>query len=160
MTTPSIVPTNRTGTYRDYLQTKVDKSGASRTEATSVSVPSGTTTTTIVGLIPFNKGFRMSVGGTQLAVGALGTSVTIDIGYVYSDNTTYTNDPDAFASGLTVAAAGGLIVFDESVGLGAFTAEADGWVVAVIGGTTTGTTGSIFGQISGVYDGLSATSNR
>lgn len=160
MTTPSIVPTNRSGTYRDYLQTKLDKSGAMRTEAFTVSVPSGTTTTTIVGLIPFNKGFRLSLGGTQLAVGALGTSVTIDVGYVYNDNVTYTNDPDAFASALTVAAAGGLIVFDETVGLGAFTAEADGWVTVTIGGATTGTTNSIFGQIASVYDGLSASSNR
>jgi len=160
MTTPAIVPINRSGTYRDYLQTKVDRSGAMRTEAFSVSVPSGTVVTTIVGLIPFNKGFRFSLGGTQLAVAALGTSVTIDVGYVYSDNTTYTNDTDAFASALTVAAAGGLIVFDETVGLSAFTAEADGWVTVSIAGATTGSTGSIFGQIAAVYDGLSATSNR
>lgn len=160
MTTPSIVPVNRSGTYRDYLQTKVDRSGAARIEAVSVSVPSGTTTTTIVGLAPFNKGFRLDVGSTQLAVAALGSSVTLDIGYVYDDNVTYTNDQDAFATGLTVAAAGGLVVFDEVVGLRDFVAQANGWLVAVIQGATTGNTGNIFGQVGGIYDGLQAATNR
>ena len=159
MTTPSILPTVASGTYKDYLHTKVDRGGQARVQAVQVSVPSGTTTTTIVGLAPFNKGFRMNVGGTQLASAALGSSVTLDIGYVYDLNGTYTNDSDAFATGLTAAAAGGLLVFDETTGLGAFCAEGDGWIVAVVQGATTGTTGNIFGQIEGVYDGLSAASN-
>lgn len=154
MTTPTILPTKWQGNAQDYLKTKADRSGAARGQYTTVSVPSGTTTTTIVGLVPFNRGFRFLQGASQLATANLGASVTLNIGYVYNDNVTYTNDTDAFASLLTASAAG-LLVFDETIGLG-WVAEGDGWIVAEIAGATTGTTGAISGQIVGEYDDVSA----
>ena len=153
MTTPTILPTNRDGTYKDYLKCKVDRSGAVREQYATVSVPSGTTVATVVGLVPFNKGFRLDYGATQLAVGALGTSVTVDIGYVYKTGSTATDDVDAFATLLTAATAGGLLVLDEPIGL-SWVAEDDGWIAVTIRGATTGTTGSIFGQVNGAYDGI------
>lgn len=152
MAQPSIVPANFLNTYRDYLHTKVDRDGCLRMQYSTVSVPSGTTTTTIVGLVPFNKGFRLSQGSTQLYSAALGTSVTGDIGYVYKSGSTATDDPDAFGSAITTFAAGGLIVFDEFAGL-SWVAADDGWIAVTIGGATTGSTGSIQSQIVGCYDG-------
>lgn len=156
MATPSIYPTQYSGTDRDYLHTKVDRDGCTRLQYVTVSVPAGTTSGTVVGLAPFNAGFRLSYG-SKLHVEDLDTasSVTLDIGYIYDDTATYTGVADAFASDITTAQAGGLITFDEAAGL-SFVAEANGWIVVTTGGASTGTTGAISGQLLGCYDGLSA----
>ncbi|MDP9195209.1 MAG: hypothetical protein M3O22_00295 [Pseudomonadota bacterium] len=153
MTTPSIVPTKYAGDDGDFLIAKIDRSGALRMEYVSVSVPSGTATSTVVGLVPFRKGARFIQGATQLYVENIGDgSFTFNVGYVYDDNTTYTNDDDAFASALTTGQAGGLITFDEHAGL-SWVADADGWIVATTGGSTTDNTGVIKGQACLAYDG-------
>lgn len=149
MTTPSILPVGYKGDYRDYLMTKVDRSGAERILKNTVSVPSGTTTTTIIGLAPFNKGAEL--GQLYAFVAALGTSVTIDLGYVYDDNTNNTNKSNAFLAASTVAAAGGLLSVNTADPC-TWTATANGWLVAVIGGATTGSTGILSYRIGFAYD--------
>jgi hypothetical protein len=152
MTTPSIVPTKYAGDDGDYLIAKIDRSGAVRMEPVSVTVPASTATSTVVGLVPFRKGARFVQGATQLYVANIGDgSFTFDVGYVYDDNTTYTNDPDAFASALTTGQAGGLITFDEHVGL-TWQAEADGWIAVTTGGSITDAEGVFKGQVALVYD--------
>lgn len=152
MALPSIVPSKFAGTSLDFTKAKVDASGAVRQTYTTVTVPSGTTTTTVVGLYPFRKGFSLNQAGTQLYVANIGDgSSTLDIGYVYSDAVTYTSDPDAFASAVTTSQAGGLITFDEFAGL-SWVAAADGWIAVTIGGSTTDASGAIQGQIAFTYD--------
>lgn len=151
MTTPSIVPTKWNGTVTDYLKTKVDRSGDLRPQRTTVSVPSGTTTTTIVGLVPFNAGEQIT--GFRLYCDALGTSVTVSIGVVYDDNVGNTNNQTLFASGLTAAAAGGELVMAASATNVVYVTTGAGWLVATIGGATTGSTGNIQGTVFGYYDG-------
>lgn len=152
MTTPTIYPTKFSGTDLDFTKCKVDKSGAVRQTYMTVSVASGTVVTTVIGLYPFRKGFSLNQAGTQLYVANIGdASLTLDIGYVYDDNTTYTNDPDAFASAITTGQAGGLITFDEFAGL-SWVAEADGWIAVTTAGSTTDATGAIQGQIAFTYD--------
>lgn len=155
MTTPTVYPTKYTATSADFNRAKIDRSGATRVEYVSVSVPSSTAASTVVGLVPFRKGARFVQGASQLYTADLdtGTSVTLDIGYVYDDNTTYTNDPDAFASAITTAQTGGLISFDEFAGL-SWVAAADGWIAVTTGGGSTTTTGAIQGQVVLAYDGL------
>ena len=149
MTTPSIVPVGYDGTTKDYLKTKVDHSGADRSAFGAVSVPTGTVVTTIVGLVPFNKGVRLS--GLYTYFAALGTSVTADIGYIYDDNTNNTNKQTAFVAASTTAAAGGNVT-STALDPCTWTATADGWIVATIGGATTGSTGNISYRIGLVYD--------
>lgn len=150
MTTPSIIPVGYAGTSLDYLKTKVERDGSQRASFGAVSVPSGTTTTTIIGLIPFNANFRLT--DFYIFVAALGTSVTVDIGYVYDDNVTFTNKSNAFISASTTAAAGGALTAPTTVDAATWTATANGWLVAVIGGATTGTTNNISYSIGNVYD--------
>lgn len=157
MTTPSIVPTQFQANSTDYLHTKVDRQGVVRLQRTAVSVPSGTTTTTIVGLAPFNAGECFVVDGMNIAIGALGTSVTVDIGVIYDDNTNNTNNQTLFVSASTTAAAGGNIAITGTATNLAYVTTANGWLVATIGGATTGTTGSITAQVVQAYDGLQAT---
>jgi len=153
MTTPTILPVGRKGDYRDFLQTKRNVDGDPRVQGFTVTVPTGTVVTTVVGLVPFNKGARLNYAGSQVVGGGLGSSVTVDIGYVYADNVTYTNDPDAFASAVAAATAGA-INFDEPVTGVAWVADADGWITVTTGGATTASTVAITGQIELAYDGL------
>ncbi len=153
MTTPSIVPTKYAGTDLDFLKAKIDRSGAVRMEYFSVTIPSGTAAGTVVGLVPFRKGARLVYAATQGHIENIGDgSFTFNVGYVYDDNTTYTNDDDAFASALTTGQSGGLITFDEHAGL-SWVAEADGWYALTTGGSTTDASGAAKGQICSAYDG-------
>ena len=160
MTTPSIVPLQYDKSARDYLKVKDDRSGAARTYGGTVSVPSGTTATTIVGLVPFNKGARFTIGSTSVACGNFGgASTTVDLGYVYDLNGTFTNDVDAWASAATAPQSGGFISIDEVAGL-SFVAEGDGWIAITINTETTDATSTITWNFTGSYDGVGLTNSN
>lgn len=154
MTTPSIIPASFQGNATDYLKTKVERDGSARLQAQTTSVPTGTTTTTIVGLIPFNAGCRILPDGISAAVDALGTSVTMSLGVVYDDNVGNTNNATLFTSASTAAAAGGTLAVVNSATNIPYVTTGNGWLVATIGGATTGTTGNVYIQIAAAYDGL------
>lgn len=147
MTTPSAVPSKYSGTDADFLRAKANLNGGLTMETFSTAIADSASVGTVIGLVPFRKGARLVVGASLFHVTDLDTStnVTLDVGYVYDDNTTYTNDTDAFASAVTTPQAGGLISFDEHAGL-TFEAEADGWITASIAGGAVTTAGTIKGQ--------------
>ncbi len=152
MTLPTIVPSKYTATARDFLLCKADKSGAMRLEPFPSSVPSGTVVTTIVGLVPFRKGARLSLEATSITSDALGTSVTGSVGVIYNDNTNNANIPALFASGLTTFAAGGNLTLIKTPTTEQWFATDDGWIAVTLAGATTGTTNPIHGQIVLSYD--------
>lgn len=150
LTLPSIVNANYAGTALDFKNTKVDRSGAMRREYFSVSIPTGTVVSTYVGLVPFNKNARVSIGSPYIANVGDG-SFTFDLGILYYDSTLGTSNDTAYASALTTGQAGGLMVLDEHAWIDVLT-EADGWVVLKTGGSTTDNTGVIKGHASTSYD--------
>lgn len=156
MTTPSIVPTKYSGTSTDFLKAKCDREGALRTEAFSISIPSGTASGTVIGLVPFRKGARFicHASGVNITDVDTSTNVTASIGYVYDDNVTYTNAPAAFVSASTTPQTGGTIALNGLATSYTFVAAADGWIALTTGGGSTTTTGTIVGQITLAYDGL------
>lgn len=158
MTTPTILPTGYDGTSKDYLHAKVERDGCLRTQYATVTIPATTATTTVVGIVPFQKGFRLNTGATQLAVADLDTStnVTCDIGYVYKTGSSETDDENAFASALTTPQAGGFITFDEPTTGLPWVAADDGWITLTVTGGATTKSGAFYGQVAGCYDGLSA----
>lgn len=158
MTLPALFQLGYTGTTADYRHLKSDRSGAVRLVTGQVSVPSGTATTTIAGLAPFEWGAKLAYG-SALVVDALGTSVTLNFGYIFDDNTNNTNNLTAFVSGSTTAAAGGLIVPNVAAGTVFRAAPANssatsgnGWFAAQIGGATTGSAGNISYSLLIAYD--------
>ena len=119
-------------------------------------MPATTAADTIVGMIRFQEGFNLD----QLAVKAgdldTATNVTLDVGYVYDDDTTYTNDPDAFFDGIDIVQDAGSVVWPVADGLLTgigFTAEADGYVVVQIKGAQTTTEGTVDVKALFSYDG-------
>lgn len=156
MTTPTILPTGYDGTYKDWLKTKVDRDGCVRLQYSTVTIPAATASSTVIGLVPFNKGARLSYGSKYYTADLdTSTNVTLNVGYVYQTGSSATDDPDAFASAVTTGQTGGLITFDEQAGL-SFVAEDNGWIAVQIGGGATTTEGAVSGQSLMVYDGLSA----
>ena len=140
MTTPTIFAE---GSERLTLAPVLRNGGAQHVSRT-VTVPASTVVTTIIGMIPFQKGARVNYGGTSILSDDLdtGTDVVLDVGFVYDDDTTFTNDPNAFIAASTVAQAGGIDLFDATAGY-TFVAEADGFIAITTGGGATTTAGDI-----------------
>lgn len=153
MTTPSIVPSQYAGTSIDFLKTKCDRDGCVRLVEGTVSVASGTAANAYVGLVPFNKGARFVIGDKSVYCGNFGAgTTTVNLGYVYDDNTTYTNDVDAWASLSAAAQSGGFITVDEKEGI-SFVAEADGWLTVQLIAAAADATANIAFQVGVAYDG-------
>lgn len=156
LTLPSIVPANYVGTAKDFLACKVDRSGALRSEYFTVSVPGTTAGTTVIGLVPFQKGFRLHLEASIFSVADLDTStnVTIDLGYTYYDSTLGTSSGAAFCSAGTTPQAGGKFTLIQTTESNVVTwvAATYGWITATLGASATTTTGNIYGQVVGSYD--------
>lgn len=155
MTLPTIFPAEYAGTTTDFLKVKSDRSGSARVYSEAVSVASGTAATTIIGLIPFNKGFRLHLDSQSIYVPDIGAgTTTISIGYIYNDNTNNTNNQTAWASAATGIQSGGYVALTAAATGLNFVATADGWIAATINTAATDATGSISIQGIGSYDGL------
>ncbi len=136
MTTPSI----RSNLYSGFYNAPgVDKSGAVRMVPINTSVGAADAATTVYELFPFRKGCRF--WGLALSVPDMSdNSSTIDVGYVYDDNVTYTNDVDYFLALSTASRAGGFQMYPTTVtggtigaGAGAVYATlADGYAVLTL----------------------------
>lgn len=139
MTTPSI--------FADTAgQAKVDRSGAVRSVKAVATIPAATAANTIVGLVRFQKGFSLQHLAAVATSMDAGTDLLLDFGYVYDDNVTYTDDPNAFVDGSTIAQAGGSVVWPVAAGLSVgsgFVAEADGYITVQLTDNTAETGGTV-----------------
>jgi len=152
MTLPTIVPTKYTGTSADFRLCKAQREGQETMEYVLVNVPTGTVVGTNIGLVPFRAGARFNYNSV-VRNSALGGTTTATLGYIYDDNINNTNAPTAFiATPVAVSTAGANIGgANVDAGMG-WKATGDGWIVVTTAGTTTGTTGTISGQITITYD--------
>ncbi len=152
MTTPNIVPVGYAANSTDFFKVKRDPSGALRQVVGTVSVPSGTTATSIVGLVPFQKGAKFIIGDKSVYCGNFGAaSTTVDLGIIYDDNANNTNDVDAFASAATAPQSGGFVTIDEFSGL-TLTTTANGWLAVTINTANADATADIAFNVAVSYD--------
>ncbi len=151
MTTLAIVPTGYSNTYRDFLNAPgVDRAGSVRNVRGTVSVTSGTTANSYVGLVPFQAGASFIIGDKSVHCGNFGAgTTTVNLGVVYSDSTT--DDPDAFASLSTAAQSGGWISIDEIEGMTLVT-PTSGWLVVQLIAADADATANITFNVGVVYD--------
>ncbi len=150
MTTIAVVPAGFANNDTDFLKAKVDRSGAARIVAGSVTVPNGTAATSLVGLLPFQRGARIKLDDKSIHVANIGAATTtVDIGVAYADATP--DVLDAFVSASTAIQAGGFIAIDEIAGLTLVT-QADGWLVARINTANTDAEGAFTFQALVAYD--------
>ena len=138
------VPTIFAEESESILIAPVLRNGGAQHVRRTATIPAVTVVTTIIGMIPFQKGARVNYGGTQVLVADLdtATNVVLDVGFIYTDDTTFTNDPNAFIAGSAVAQAGGIDLFDATAGF-TFVAEAEGFITITTSGGSTTTEGDI-----------------
>jgi hypothetical protein len=146
MTLPSIVPVGFQATSKDFLKTKVSRGGEAFVNRGVVTIPSGTVSGTIVGLIPVNAGATLVTGATDLALGtALGASVTLSLGIIYDDNVANTNIANLWANAVTGNTAGPVAITETITNL-PYVTTGNGWIAITTGGATTGTSGDLYIQ--------------
>jgi hypothetical protein len=156
MTTyPDNVPTGNAGDYTDFLKVKRDTFGALRSQYTSIAVADSASAGTTYGLVPFQKGFRISYGSKFYTPDLdTTTNVTWNIGYMYEDTSSSgaaaASDPDAFASAVSGQAAA-VLTFDENEGM-SFVASGNGWVTAALAAGPVTTAGTVEATLDFTYD--------
>jgi hypothetical protein len=155
MTTyPDNVPTGYAGDRTDFNKVKRDTFGAVRSQYTSIAVADSASAATTYGLVPFQKGFRISYGSKFYTPDLdTTTNVTWNIGYMYEDTSTSgasaASDPDAFASAVSGQAAA-VLSFDENEGM-SFVAAGNGWVTAALAAGPVSTAGTVEATIDFTY---------
>lgn len=152
MTTPTIVPVGYAGDATDFKKVKRDTFGAVRNVKGSVSVVSGTAAGAYVGLVPFQKGATFLISNASVHCADFGAGTTVvDLGIIYDDDSTHTNDEDAFVSASTAAQSGGFLTVDEIAGLTLET-EADGWLAVKLETAAADATADITFNVGVAYD--------
>lgn len=155
MTTPDIFADGYTNSADAFLNSPSGQGLPDRPVRATVTVPAATASGDVIGLIPFQKGASLEMGSGALLTADLDTGTDVDfvLGFVYDDDTTFTNDPDAFITlntGLQAAAA--LVPFDGTGGF-TFVAEADGWIAMTLsGGQPTTTAGDLVLSTRATYE--------
>ena len=153
MAAPAVIPSKYTDSPTAIRTAPSGQSDVPRLIRNTVTVPDSSSVGTVIGLIPFQKGFSMDMSAT-LAVADLdtGSSTTIDWGFTYIDVDTVANinDPNAFASGATTPQAGGILRPTATEG-STFVSAAKGWVTVTIAGGVTTTAGDITINTMGAY---------
>ena len=96
---------------------------------------------TLIGMIPFNKGFILDNSST-ITSDDLSTTGSLNWGFIYDDDTTFPNDTNAFVAGTAIINGGGIIRPTEDEGMD-FVAEANGFIVFELIGSSTTATGNI-----------------
>lgn len=153
MADPTVVPVGFQNDYRDFLNTKCDRSGAVRQAAGSVVVPSATAEGAFIGLVPFNKGARFIINDKSVHVTDIdsGTDSLLNLGVIYASTDDGTDDVDAFVSGSTAGQAGGFLTIDETSGLTLQT-TGNGWLAVENDVNVTEAEGTITFSVGVVYD--------
>jgi hypothetical protein len=153
MTTPTILPAGYAGDSTDFNKVKRDTFGAVRQVSGAVTVPNSTAVGAFVGLVPFQKGARFIINDKSVHITDIdaGTDSTVNLGIVYDDNTTFTNDVDAFVSASTAGQAGGFLAIDEVEGLTLVT-EGNGWLALENEANITEAEGTVTFTVGVVYD--------
>lgn len=132
MTTPTLVASGLAGNATDFARVVRDPSGAVRNVRGTASVTSGTAADAFIGLVPFQAGARFQLNDKSIHCGNWGAgTTTVNIGIIYDDNVTFTNDVDAWASASTAPQSGGFVTIDEIEGM-TFVALGNGYLAAQI----------------------------
>jgi hypothetical protein len=125
--------------------------GGSLNVRTTTSLAAGVANGSNVGLLPFNKGAKVFMGSNIYITDIdTATTATGTLGWIYDNNTSFTNDPDGFVTSFTTPQTGGRVEFSASAGY-SFEAEGDGWVVYVVGGENVEVVGTITSDIIVTY---------
>lgn len=138
----------------------VDREGAVRSIVIDTTVTSGNAAATTYELFPFQA--NMTLLFLALDVPDVSdASSTMSLGYVYDDNTTYTNDPDAYVATDQAPRSGGFIMYPTTFNSGtagvdqgkARLTDAPGYVIATLNTSAADATADLTGYALVTYGG-------
>jgi len=118
MTTPTIF-SDVYGDANAIYRSPVQRENAPIHVRATATIPVSTASSGVyVGLIPFRKGAKVCMRGSSILCGDgdTSTTATLDVGWVYIDNVTYTNDPNGFIAATTAPQTGAVAAFDAAAG--------------------------------------------
>ena len=145
MTTPDVFADSYSNSADAFLNAPGGQGQPDVPVRATVTTAAIITSGTVIGMIPFNKNASIEMGSGALLAPDLDTStnVTFELGFVYDDDGTFTNDPDAFIlSSTAFQTAANFVAFNGTGGF-TFVAEADGWIAITTGGASTTTSAQI-----------------
>lgn len=153
MATPTVVPTGFQNDSTDFLNAKVDRSGAVRQVCGTVTVPNATAVGAFVGLVPFQAGARFIINDKSVHVTDIdgATDSLLNLGIIYSSSDEGTDDVDAFVSNSTAGQGGGWLTIDETSGMTLVT-SGTGWLAVENKANITEAEGTITFNVGVVYD--------
>lgn len=144
MTTPDIFANGYANSADAFLNSPGGQGIPDVPVRATVTVPAVTISGSVLGLIPFNKGASLELSGVLLTADLdTSTNVTFELGFVYDDEITFTNDPNAFITSSTALQTTAALVVFNGTGGATFNAEADGWIAITTGGGSTTTAGDL-----------------
>ncbi len=155
MTLPTIYPSGYNGTSSDFSKVKADRSGALRSSVFTVTVPTSTATSTVIGFVPVRKGARLHLPACRISIDDLdsGTTITSEIGIVYDDATNNTSVPDKYvADGATTGQSAGAFTLLTTNAADSYVVTGDGWLALTLTAGPTTTLGTIHGVAAITYD--------
>lgn len=121
----------------------------------SLTLPVSTAADSNCGLIRFQEGF--SLLGLSLKASDMDTATTLvlDVGYLYDDSATYTEDDNAFFDNLDIGQDAGSVVYPVADGLltgVSFTAEGAGYISLTTRAEAIEVAGTVTGIALFTYD--------
>lgn len=140
MTTPTIFSDVAAQAY----QAKVERNGDVVAQKAIATIPASTAAGTNIGMIRFQKGFTLTALAIVSADLDTGTTVVLDVGYLYDDTTG--EDDNAFFNDIDIAQDAGSVVWPIADGLltgVSFTATGAGYLSITTRSGSTTTAGDI-----------------
>lgn len=146
-------PTKYQGDDGDFLIVKMDRSGAVRQEAGTVTVPTSTAAGAFVGLVPFNAGAKFIINDKSVHITDIdtGTDSLVNLGIIYNSVADGTDDVDAFTLASTAGQAGGFIAITNEAGM-ILETTGNGWLAVENDVNITEAEGTITFSVGIVYD--------
>lgn len=157
MTLPTIVPVNFNGTAQDFTKVKSERSGSLRNSVFTVTVPSGTASGTVIGLVPVKVGARINLKGSEVVGAGLDSSntLTVSLGVVYNDTVNNTSVPAQYVSAATTlqgSGSGTALTLINTYAAKSYVVTGDGWLAITTAAAATNTAGAIWGEFDITYD--------
>lgn len=153
MAQPTIVPVGYENNEKDFLKTKVDRSGALRQASGTVVVPNATVAGAFIGLVPFNKGTRFVISDKSVHITDIdgGTDSLLNLGIIYDSADEGTDDVDAFVLASTAGRTGGFLAITNPVG-NTLVTTGNGWLAVENDVNVTEAEGTISFSVGLAYD--------
>lgn len=143
MVMPTIFADGLQGNAEDFATAPGLRTGATKHQIATVTLPDDVAQNTVIGLVPFNAGATFPYGSAvSITDVTAGATTTLDVGVAYADTIQGTDALDIYIDGSTAPQAGGVVSFNDIDGM-SYVTTGNGYLVAVITAAATDIPGTL-----------------